>query len=139
MNEGMMNLYATGEQNLAALGTNNLLGTMLSLQTTDAVAYTLEFSNVRGEELAIKDNVTNKITLMREGATYSFVAENNATLEGRFQIVGRHEMPTAVETIEETAAPKAIYTVMGQYVGETTDWNNLPAGVYVVDGVKIVK
>ena len=47
------------------------------------------------------------------------------------------EAPTE-ETVEETVnAPKAIYTIMGQYVGQ--DWNTLPAGVYVVDGVKVVK
>jgi hypothetical protein len=29
--------------------------------------------------------------------------------------------------------------VVGQYVGETENWNQLPAGIYVVDGIKIVK
>ena len=73
-----------------------------------------------------------------EGAAYNFFAQSNETIEGRFEIVSRQEMPTAVETVEETVnTPKAIYTIMGQYVGQ--DWNALPAGVYVVDGVKVVK
>jgi len=116
-----------------------MVGTMLSLQTMDEVSYTMSFDKVNGEVYALRDNLTNAVVLMNEGATYNFMAQSNATLDGRFQIVSRQEMPTAVETVEETIAPKAIYTIMGQYVGETTDWNTLPAGVYVVDGVKIVK
>lgn len=136
-----MNIYAVDENmNYSMLATDNLIGTMLSLQTTEDINYTLTFSNVRGETYALRDNMTNAVVLMSEGATYNFSAQPNATLEGRFQIVSRQEMPTAVETIEENVnAPKAIYTIMGQYVGETTDWNNLPAGVYVVDGVKVIK
>ena len=138
MNEGM-NLYVAGDMNLSMLYTDDLQGTLLSLETGDDVNYTLTFGKVNGEVYALRDNLTNAVVLMNEGATYNFTAQPNATLDGRFQIVSRQEMPTAVETIEETVAPKAIYTVMGQYVGETTDWNNLPAGVYVVDGVKVIK
>ena len=108
------------------------------MQTTEAINYTLTFAEVRGEEYALRDNMTNTVTNIVEGATYNFYAQPNETIEGRFQIVSRQEMPTAVETVEETVnAPKAIYTIMGQYVGQ--DWNTLPAGVYVVDGVKVVK
>ena len=124
---------------LLSLATDNILGTILSLQTMEDINYTITFDNVRGEVYALRDNLTNAVVLMNEGATYNFTAQPNATLEGRFQIVSRQEMPTSVETIEENETPKAIYTVMGQYVGETTDWNNLPAGVYVVDGVKVIK
>ncbi len=138
MAEGM-NLYVADEMNYSMLSTDDLMGTILSLQTNEDINYTLTFDRVAGEVYALRDNLTNAVVLMNEGATYNFTAQPNATLEGRFQIVSRQEMPTAVETIEETVAPKAIYTVMGQYVGETTDWNNLPAGVYVVDGVKVIK
>lgn len=141
MNLHGMNIYATDENgNYSMVATDNMVGTLLSMQTVDDISYTLTFSHVGGEVYALRDNLTNAVILMNEGATYNFMAQANATLEGRFQIVSRQEMPTAVETIEENGnAPKAIYTVMGQYVGETTDWNNLPAGVYVVDGVKVIK
>ena len=140
MNENHINFYAVTDMDQAIVATDNMIGTMLSLQTKDEVSYTISFDKVNGEIYALRDNQTNTVVLMNEGATYNFMAQSNATLDGRFQIVSRQEMPTAVETIDETIdAPKAIYTVMGQYVGETTDWNNLPAGVYVVDGVKIVK
>lgn len=139
MNNGL-NIYAVEDEEYAMLATNDILGTLISLTTGEEINYTLSFSNVRGEVYALRDNLTNTVVLMNEGATYNFTAQSNATLDGRFQIVSRQEMPTAVETVEENInAPKAIYTVMGQYVGETTDWNSLPAGVYVVDGVKVIK
>ena len=140
MNENHINFYALTDVAQAIVATDDMKGTLLSLQTLDDVNYTMSFDKVNGDVYALRDNLTNTVVLMNEGATYHFMAQSNATLDGRFQIVSRQEMPTAVETIEETVnAPKAIYTIMGQYVGETTDWNNLPAGVYVVDGVKIVK
>ena len=138
MNEGM-NFFIADNENLSMIASDNVMGTILSLQSSEDINYTITFDNVRGEVYALRDNLTNTVVLMNEGATYNFTAQPNAVLDGRFQIVSRQEMPTAVETIEETVAPKAIYTIMGQYVGETTDWNNLPAGVYVVDGVKVIK
>ena len=138
MNDGL-NLYVNGDINYAMLATDDILGTTITLQANEAINYTMSFAKVNGE-FALRDNMTGNTVAIVEGATYSFSAQPNATMDGRFQIVGRQEMPTAVETVEEvTNAPKAIYTMMGQYVGETTDWNNLPAGVYVVDGVKVVK
>ena len=138
MNNGL-NLYVAGDINLSALYTDNLLGATLTLQSNEAINYSMSFNNVNGE-YALRDNMTGRTIAIVEGATYNFSAQPNETIEGRFQIVGRQEMPTAVETVEEMVnTPKAIYTVMGQYVGETTDWNNLPAGVYVVDGVKVIK
>jgi hypothetical protein len=136
-----LNFYAADENyNYNLLATDNVLGTLLTIQTVEDMNYTMTFDRVNGEIYALRDNITNAVVLMNEGATYNFTAQPNATMEGRFQIVSRQEMPTAVETVEETVnAPKAIYTIMGQYVGETTEWNNLPAGVYVVDGVKVIK
>jgi len=103
------------------------------------VDYTMSFSRVNGTQYAIRDLMTNVVTPMTEGNTYSFVAQPNSTIEGRFVIVPMQNMPTDVETVETTTAVKGIYTIMGQYVGETSDWETLPKGVYVVDGVKVVK
>lgn len=138
--ENRINFYAGVEMPYAINASDKLEGMVLSLKTADAIDYTLTVDNVVGVDYAIKDNITGQVILLQEGNVYHFNAQPNATLDGRFQIVSRQEMPTAVETVEETVnAPKAIYTIMGQYVGETTDWNNLPAGVYVVDGVKVIK
>lgn len=134
-----INLYANAEAgNLAMVATDNLMGTTLSFQSGEAIAYNMTFANVMGEYNLI-DHITNSVVAISEGGSYSFIANANATNEGRFEIVGRNQMPTNVENTENINNVKGIYTILGMYVGETCEWNSLPAGVYVVDGVKLVK
>jgi len=138
MNPNTINVFAN--QNGIDLGTvasDNLNGKTLSLNTNGELAYTMSFKNVEGEEYAIRDNVTGAVINIEEGATYEFAAQPNSTIEGRFEIVAIAKLPTAIENTEVKANVKGIYTIMGQYLGENFDI--LPAGVYVVNGVKIVK
>lgn len=138
MNPNTINVFAN--QNGIDLGTvasDNLNGKTLSLKTNGELAYTMSFKNVEGEEYAIRDNVTGAVINIEEGATYEFAAQPNSTIEGRFEIVGAAKIPTAIDNTEVKANVKGIYTIMGQYLGENFDI--LPAGVYVVNGVKIVK
>lgn len=135
--DNRMNMYVEGEENYAAAASNNILGTTLAIKAADEINYTMTFSNVMGESYAIKDMQTGAIINMEEGNEYQFVAQANATTEGRFQIVERNNAPTAIDNTEVVKNIKGIYTITGQYVGENYD--ALPAGVYVVDGVKIVK
>ena len=138
MNEKTINLYATvNGTNLSSVVTNNIEGKTLSLKTNDEIAYTMSFKNVEGAEYAIRDNVTGAVITIAEGNTYEFAAQPNSVIEGRFEIIDRANAPTSIENTEVKANVKGIYTIMGQYLGE--DFNALPAGVYVVDGVKIVK
>ena len=137
MNENRLNVYVEGAENYAAAASNDILGTTLAIQAQNNINYTMTFSNVMGEGYAIKDMMTGVVTDMVEGNEYRFVAQSNATTEGRFQIVERQNMPTAIENTEVKANVKGIYSITGMYLGE--DFNVLPAGVYVVDGVKIVK
>jgi len=138
MNQNSINLYATVDgMNLSSVVTNNIAGKTLSLKTNGEIAYTMSFKNVDSNEYAIRDNVTNQVIAIEEGATYEFAAQPNSVVEGRFEIVSRANMPTAIENTEVKANVKGIYTILGQYLGENFDI--LPAGVYVVDGVKIVK
>lgn len=138
MNENTINVYSTLEgQDYANVATNNLEGKTITLQTNGEVAYTMSFPIVDGEKYAIRDNVTGNVIAIEEGATYEFAAQPNSTVEGRFEIVSRAQMPTAIENTEVNANVKGIYTIMGQYMGE--DFSVLPAGVYVINGVKIVK
>ena len=140
MNNNSINFFATlNNEEYNVLATDNLQGKTLSLQTLNDINYTMTFSNVEGTQYAIRDLMTNVVTPMTEGNSYTFTAQPNSTTEGRFVIVPMQNMPTDVETVETTTAVKGIYTIMGQYVGETTDWENLPKGVYVIDGVKVVK
>ena len=139
MNEDAINMYASVEgENYGAVATDNLAGKTLTIQTTNDVNYTLSFDAVLGEgEYAIRDNVTNQVITIEEGAIYEFAAQPNSVVEGRFEIVSVAEVATAIENTEVKANVKGIYTIMGQYLGENFDI--LPAGVYVVNGVKIVK
>ena len=138
MNENRINLYTTlANENFSSVVTDNVLGKTINIQTTSDINYTMTFKNLSGNEYAIRDNATGKVINMEEGASYEFSAQPNSTVEGRFEIVNVNKAPTAIENTEVKANVKGIYTLMGQYVGE--DFNTLPAGVYVVDGVKIVK
>lgn len=138
MNERTVNVYATvNGENYGTVATDNIEGQSLTINTIDEIAYTISFADVEGRELALRDNVTGQVINIEEGATYEFAAQPNSTVEGRFEIINRAQMPTAIENSEVNANAKGIYTIMGQYMGE--DFSILPAGVYVVNGVKIVK
>jgi hypothetical protein len=138
MNERQINLYTTiDNENLGSVATDNIEGKLINMQTVKALNYTMSFENVSGEEYAIRDNVTGAVIAIEEGATYEFVAQPNSVVEGRFEIVPMAKVPTAIENTKANAGVKGIYTIMGQYLGE--DFDVLPTGVYVVDGVKIVK
>ena len=137
MDNNGLNIYADGSfDNLAVMATNDLMGQTLSIATDADAQYTISFSNVEGE-LALRDNVTGAVVAIENGATYEFAAQPNTTLDARFQIVNRFNAPTAIENTEVKANVKGIYSITGMYLGE--DFKALPAGVYVVDGVKIVK
>ncbi|MBQ6777731.1 MAG: hypothetical protein IJP52_05410 [Paludibacteraceae bacterium] len=138
MNEGL-NLYVQGDMNYAMLATDEILGTTISMKANEAINYTMTFGKVNGE-YALRDNMTGKTIAIVEGATYNFSAQPNEVAENRFEIVNRDAVTTDINTIVgDTNDSKAVYTVLGQYVGETANWNMLPAGIYVVDGVKVVK
>jgi len=138
MNRKSLNLYADVDGiNLSSVVTDNLLGKTLSLQTVNDMYYTMTFDNVEGNEYALLDKATNSVVAITNGASYAFSAQPNTTVENRFEIVSIHKVPTAVENVEAAVKARGIYTMLGQYMGE--DINVLPAGVYVVNGVKIVK
>ena len=139
MNKNFINLYAAVDgENLSSVVTDNLEGKKLNLQTTEDMYYTMSFKNVEGEAYAVRDNATGAIIAIEEGASYEFAAQPNSTVEGRFEIVDRANVVTSIDNAQDNKADvKGIYTIMGQYVGENFDV--LPTGVYVVDGVKIVK
>ncbi len=138
INTNSFNLFANENENqMAILATDNLAGTILSMTTKAQTTFTMTFSNVSNMDYAIRDMLTGTEVEIVEGATYMFSVPANASVAGRFQVVEPKKLPTAIEDVEENAAVKGIYTLTGQYVGN--DYHNLPAGVYVVNGKKIVK
>lgn len=139
VNINPINIYATTELGeMAQLSTDNLAGTKLSVATKGETDFTMTFSNLNGETLAIRDNLTGSVIDMTEGAEYVFSVAENSVSE-RFEIVGIKTVPTGIEAIQNAEGSKAIYTILGQYVGTAADWSVLPAGIYVIDGVKVVK
>lgn len=137
INNNSMNLYAaTNEGNLAIVATDNLENTLISFQAGNATEYTLSIEN-GNEDYMLRDNVTGMTVAMEEGAEYTFTQAANTTAQARFEVVAIAKMPTAIENVEEAVKATGIYTITGQYMGR--DFTKLPAGVYVVNGVKIVK
>ena len=133
-----VSLYAeTQEGKLGRVATNDLDNTIISFRSGDIAEYTLTFGKVNGEDYLLRDNATGMTMAIAEGATYTFTQEANTTVPARFEIVGRHNAPTAIENVEAEAKAHGIYSIAGQFLGK--DYTVLPAGVYVVNGVKIVK
>ena len=120
--------------------TETLLGTEIGIQCNASTAYTLSFDYAEGEALYLKDLATGIVTEMSEGNTYTFTAEPNTTAT-RFRVVSRSEVTTGVEdlTAETTATARGIYSVTGQYLGTADQLPTLPAGVYIINGKKVVK
>jgi hypothetical protein len=136
--EGKTLLFANGcYDKMGIHATDNLEGTTFGLITNDQTSFTMTFDHVSGLNYAIRDMLTGTETEIVEGATYMFSVPADATVEGRFKIVAVNKVPTAIENTEVENTEKGIYNMAGQYVG--TDFHILPAGVYVVDGKKIVK
>lgn len=136
MNDGI-NMYVSANEKMSIFATNDIEGTYVGLQTVKGGNYSIEFANVQGEDLTLIDHATGARVLMVEGNTYEFAAEG--TNDYRFEIVKSAKMPTAIENAEAVKSAKGIYTITGQYMGEMNVWNTLPAGVYVVNGEKLVK
>ncbi len=90
-------LYA--EDGLGQVANDNLIGTILTLQTNDATEYTLSFAWLKGETLYLQDMENGKVIAMTADNTYTFNAEPN-TVSERFQVVGRSNAPTAIENSE---------------------------------------
>ena len=132
-----MNLYVNDERKQQTFATNNINNTLIGFDVVEAGLYTLSFSDVMGNDLVLVDLANGAQVNIEEGATYTFAASANETNDARFQIVEARKMPTDVETIEAAKAQKGIYSLVGAYLGE--DFDVLPAGIYVVNGVKVVK
>ena len=138
MNKEQSYIYGNGlNEKLGILATDNLEGTTLSIAAKEQTSFIMTIRNANGMNYAIRDMLTGTEVELTEGATYMFTVPANTNVDGRFQIVGVHKVPTAIDNVEEVAATKGIYNMAGQYMGN--DFHSLSAGVYVVDGKKVVK
>ena len=138
MTEDGLSLYAeTNAGLLSRVATNDLNNTLITFRSGDETNYNLTIDKTQGEDYILRDNVTGNTIALANGATYNFTQAAHTTVPARFEVIGIAKAPTAIDNIEETAKISGIYTITGQFLGH--DFTNLPAGVYVVNGVKIVK
>lgn len=138
MNEGTFNFYANTEiGEMAHVATNSLNHTILGFQSNDEAEYTLTCSGQRGEIFKLRDLVTGFEMMLNQGDTYTFAQQPNTNIDARFEIISIMKSPTSVEEVLSSKVEGGIYTILGQYVGE--DFESLPAGIYVIDGVKVIK
>lgn len=132
-----VNLYVEAEENMSIFATDNLENTTLGVSSVLGGTYTITFSNVSGDNFVLVDNMTGAQTAMNEGNSYEFNVAANTVNSHRFVILPIAKVPTAIENTAVKAHAKGVYSLMGQYLGDKIEV--LPAGVYVVNGVKIVK
>ncbi len=134
-----VNIYAMADEKIAIAAAEDLENTYVGFSTVKGGNFTISFANVEGREFTLVDHETGARVEIAEGNTYEFNADANTVNDYRFEIVGRANMPTAIDNTEAVKSVKGVYTITGQYVGEMNVWNTLPAGVYVVNGEKRVK
>jgi hypothetical protein len=135
--EGICIYAETAIGQLGRVATNDLSNTLISFRSGNSTEYTLSFSKVQGDAYIVRDNVTNQTFAMAADVEYTFTQAANTTIPARFEIVGKANVPTAIDNVEGAAKTIGIYSVTGQFLGH--DFTSLPAGVYIVNGVKIVK
>lgn len=134
-----VNIYAMADEKAAIVAAENLENTYVGFSTVNGGKFTISFANVEGREFDLIDLETGARVAVAEGFEYEFTADANSANDYRFKIVERNNVPTAIENTEAAKSAKGIYTITGQYMGEMNVWNTLPAGVYVVNGEKVVK
>ncbi len=132
-------VYVNADQEYDIFATENVDNTFIGFNAEAAGKYTVSFNEIQGENLVLVDLVNNKQVAIVEGAEYEFEAKANEANPYRFQVRKIAEQATAVENVEAEAKADGVYTITGQFVGMKSMLNNLPAGVYVVDGKKVVK
>ena len=138
MNKGQFSVYVVAEEGeMAEWASDNIENATINMQTKEATTFSLSFTDVAMEGYAVRDNLTGTTTEIKEGNIYHFTTPANAVVEGRFQVVAMPKITTAVENVENATATKGIYTLTGIYMGE--DFNAVPAGIYIVNGKKMVK
>lgn len=139
MNEEIFNAYFVTPtlDTLSRLASDNVDNASITLDTKETTHFTLSFRNVSLKGYSLKDNVADSLITIQTGEIYEFEAEANTKYEGRFTVV-KDGGETAIDNVEETKhIANGIYSVTGVYMGNNI--NLLPAGIYIINGKKVVK
>ena len=105
---GGMDLFTVeGENYLGVDATNSIIGTRVGIRTGEETAYTMTFSHVNSEEeMMLWDTEAEEKVEIREGGMYTFFAEPNSEITGRFIIV-EAEAPEIATGVEEATTEDA--------------------------------
>lgn len=135
-NRGLSLYVMNGETRMERVATDNVEGLFIGIDAPQAGTYTLDFSDVQGMNYALVDMTTHATITISEGTEYTFYAAQGAD-DYRFQLIPARPVTTGMEDVEVAPAAKGIYSLTGQYLGE--DVKALPAGVYIINGAKVIK
>ena len=115
-------IYANGaDDKLGIIASNNLEGTTIGMEVKEQTSFLMTIKRVNGMNYAIRDMLTGTEIELTEGATYMFSVPANTTIDGRFQVVGLHRAPTAIDNVEEICVPVPIissYSVFSRLIVE---------------------
>lgn len=140
VDDNNISLYANNiGGKLAMVATDNLEGTSLAFQAKTETTYTISFDRAINCNYALCDYATGQQVAIVEGNTYTFTADANSFNPARFGVVKANKVVTGMDALSIDTRVSGIYTVLGQYLGTAETFNSLPAGVYIVNGAKIVK
>ena len=91
-------------EQLGVDATNSIIGTRVGVRTGEEMSYTLIFSHLQSKTyLALLDKETNETIDINEGTEYTFFAEPNSTITGRFMIVESANAPAIATGMESTS------------------------------------
>jgi len=91
-------------EQLGVDATNSIVGTRVGVRTGEEMSYTLIFSHLQSKTyLALLDKETNETIDINEGTEYTFFAEPNSTITGRFMIVESANAPAIATGMESTS------------------------------------
>ncbi len=101
MDAGMGIFSIKEEEYLSVDATNNIIGTRIGVRTGGETAYTFVFSHLKSEnEMVLRDTETDEDIDIREGGMYTFFAEPNSVITGRFMIL-EAEAPSVATGVED--------------------------------------
>ena len=102
MMSGNLNIYAIeGSDTLAVDATNSIIGTRIGVRTGDETAYTMSFTHVESTDVPVLwDIETDEKIAISEGQQYTFFAEPNSVITGRFMIL-EAEAPSVATGVED--------------------------------------
>ena len=128
---------------MGTLGTDNLEGTPITIQTIGDEEYTFSFSGVEGRELKFLDKELNKLTVINNTNKYVVTLAKNTTIANRFFIykpefkvcttfdhVEIYENEGSDNIVITNAAGDTIVDVAPVSVFQTIDLSGKPSGHY---------